>query len=90
MRSKFSGALEGQTRVQLNLTPSADGTEYSAYAAGEVTGRVFEDGVSITSQSERTLRVAWDRKIWTIQQIVGFRSKRNLRTLWTLEALLYR
>jgi hypothetical protein len=90
MRIKFSGALEGPTRVQLDLTSSADSIEYSARAAGEVTSRVFEDGISIASQRERTLRVAWDREIWAIQKIVGFRSKRNLRTLWTLEALLYR
>ena len=70
-----------KTCVQLNLTPRTDSTENPADVAGEIARCVFEHGVSIPSQSERALRVAWDCKIWVIKQIVGFSSKRNLRPL---------
>ena len=72
---------ESKTCVQLNLTPRTDGSENSADIAGEITGYVFEHGVSIPSQGERALRVAWNCKIRPIEQIVSFGSKRNLRAL---------
>ena len=72
-------ALEREACVKLNLTPSAYGGEYSADVAGEITRNVFEDGVAVPSQGERTLRVTRDRKILMIEQIVGLRSKCNLR-----------
>src|SRR5262249_104849 len=74
--------------VHLNLTPSGDCSEYSPDVAGKITGSVSEDGVSVASQRERTLRVTRDCKIWMIEQIVGFRSKCNLRALSQMEALL--
>ena len=85
-----SGALESEPCGQLNLTPSADGGEYSAYVVGEIARCIFEDGVSVPSQRKRTLRVTRDREIRMIEQIVGFRSKRNLRAFLQLEALLQR
>jgi len=77
----WGGQSESETCVQLNLTPRRDGSEYSADVAGVITRYVFEDGVPIPSQSERTLRVAWHGKVWTIEQIVGFRPKRDPRAL---------
>jgi len=76
-----AGRSESETRVQLNLTPSADSRENSTDIAGEITRNILEDGVSIASKCERALRVAWDCKIWAIKQIVSFRSKRNLHPL---------
>jgi len=52
--------------LQFNLTPSADSTEYSADVAGQIPRSIFEDSVSVPSQAERTLRVAWDCKIRVI------------------------
>ena len=73
----------------MNLTPRTDGTENSADVAGETTRYVFEHGVSIPSEGERVLRVAWDCKIRAIKQIVGFRAKRKLCALRQMEILLY-
>src|SRR5262245_34179715 len=82
--------LESEPSGQLNLTPRADRTEYSAYVVGESPGCIFEDGVSVPSQRKRTLRVTRDREIRMIEQIVGFRSKHDLRALLQWEALLQR
>ena len=60
-------ALEREARVKLNLARSADGGEYSAGVACEITRNVFENGVSVPSQSERALRVTRDRKIRMIE-----------------------
>ena len=64
--------------------------EYSADVVGEISRSIFEDGVSIPSQRKGTLRVTRDCKIRMIEQIVGFRSKRNLHAFRQLEALLQR
>jgi len=74
----------------LNLTPRADGAEYATWVVGEITRSVFEDSVSVTSEGDRTLRVTRDCEIRMIEQIVGFRSKHNLRTFLQLKALLQR
>ena len=66
-KDRWGGRSESETSVQLNLTRSANSGEYSADVAGEVTRYVFEHGVSVPSQAERTLRVAWHCKIWAIQ-----------------------
>ena len=80
--------LEREACVKLNLTPSADGGEYSADVVGEVTRCILKDGVSVSSHGKRTLRVTRDCKIRMIQQIVGFHPKRNLLAFWQLEAFL--
>ena len=82
--------LEREARVQLNLTPSSYGGEYSADVFCEITCCILEDRVSVPSQRKRTLRVARDREIRMIEQIVGFRSKHNRRTFPQLEAFLQR
>ena len=79
--------LEREARVQLNLTPSSYGGEYSADVFCEITCCILEDRVSIPSQGERALRVAWDCKIRMIKQIVNFRSQCNLHTFLQFEAL---
>ena len=81
---------EREARIELNLASSTDGGKYSADVVGEVTRRIREHGVSIPSQGERTLRITRDGKIGMIEQIVGFRSKCNLRAFRQLEALLQR
>ena len=85
-----SGALKSESCGQLNLARCADRTKYSAYVVGEIARWIFEDGISVASQGERTLRVTRDGEIRMIEQIVGFRSKRNLRAFPQLEALLQR
>jgi len=82
--------LEREARVELNLTPSAYGREYSADVFGEITCCILENGVSVPSEGERALRVARHRKIRMIEQIVGFRPDCNLRAFRQLEALLNR
>ena len=81
LRAKELEKSESKTSVQLNLTGRTDSTENPADVAREITLCVFEHSVSIPSQGERALRVAWDRKIRAIKQIVGLRSKRYLRPL---------
>ena len=80
--------LEREACVELNLTPSSYGGEYSADVFGEITCCILENGVSVPSQSERALGVARHREIRMIEQIVGFHSKRNLYAFPQLEALL--
>lgn len=82
--------LESEACVKLNLTTSAYGGEYSADVFGEITSCIFENGVSVPSQGERTLRVTRDCKIRMIEQIVGFCSKCNLLSFRQFEALLQR
>jgi hypothetical protein len=84
------GALENQPCGQLNLTPGAHGGEYSAGIVGEITRCVSEDGVSVSSQRKRALGITRDCKIRMIEQIVGFRSHRDLRAFRQLENLLER
>src|SRR5262245_54569739 len=73
-----SSPLESEPCGQFNLTPSADCTEYSADVVGEIARRIFEDGVSVPSQGQWALRVTRDCEIRMIEQIVGFRSERDL------------
>ena len=85
-----SGALESEPCGQLNLTPRADRAEYSANVVGELTRCILENSVSIPSQAKRALSVTWDCEIRMIEQIVGFRAKRDLRAFRQLESLLQR
>jgi hypothetical protein len=85
-----SGTLESETSGQLKLTPRADCAEYSAYVVGEITRCIAEDGVSVPSEAKRALRISRDSKIRMVEQIVGFRAKRDLRTFRQLEGLLQR
>ena len=64
--------LESETRIELNLTPAADSSKYSSHVVCKIASNILEDGVSIPSQGERTLRVTRDCKIRVIQQIVSF------------------
>jgi hypothetical protein len=82
--------LEREACVELNLAASAGGSEYSADIFGEITCWILENGVSVPSEGERTLRVTRNRKIRVIEQIVGFRSKCNLRAFRQLKTLLQR
>src|SRR5262245_30268054 len=82
--------LESEPCGQLNLASGADGGEYSADVAGENARSIFEDGVTVPAQGERTLRVARDCEIRMIEQIVGLCSKRNFNGFLQLEALLQR
>src|SRR5262249_8344557 len=82
------GTLESKTRVQLNLTTSADSREYSPDIVGEITRKILKNGVSVSSQCERTLRVAWNCKIGMIEEIVGFHPQCNFHVFLQLEDLL--
>jgi hypothetical protein len=82
--------LESETCVELNLAPSADGSEYSGDVVGKTTRWIREHSVSIPSQRERALRVTRNCKIRMIEEIVGFRSEGKPRTFGQLEALLKR
>jgi len=63
-------ALESKTCVELYLTPSADGGEYPADVIRQMTRSILIDGVTVSSQSLRTLHVTGDGKIRMIEQIV--------------------
>jgi hypothetical protein len=86
--SGFAMGLESEPGVHLKLTPSACGVENSADILGELTCCIFEDGVAVPSQSERTLRIAWHGKIRMIEQIVSFNTQCNLLAFTQFEALL--
>ena len=72
----------------MNLTATAYVGEYSSDVVGKVTRCIFENGVSVPSQRNRTLRVTRYSKIRMIEKIVGFRSECNPHGLGQLEALL--
>src|SRR5215471_15634365 len=82
--------LESEPRVELNLTSGADGGEYSADVFGEITCSILENGVSVSSEGKRTLRVARHGKIRMVEEIVGFRSEGKPRAFGQLETLLQR
>ena len=65
---------ESEARVDLNLTPGADGAECSTNVVGEITRQIFEDCVSVSAQGKRALSVTRNCKVWMVEQIVGFRS----------------
>ena len=78
--------LESEAYVELNLASNADGGEYSSDVAGETARWIREHGVSVPAKRERTLRVARDCKIRTIEEIVGFRAESDLRASVNLKA----
>jgi hypothetical protein len=52
-----------------------------ACVGGEITGRILEDGISVTSQGKRTLRVTRNAKIRMVEQVISLRSNRNFPPL---------
>src|SRR5215468_4524965 len=87
---RTTGALESETCIQLNLTPCGDRRKYSADVTGQVPRHIFEHGVSIPSQGERTLRVAWDCKIGMVDEVISFHTERKLLAFRQVEVLLHR
>ena len=79
--------LESEPSVKLKLTTTAYCGEYSADVVSQIACWTREHGISISSQRQGALRVAGDCKIWMIEQVVGFRSKRNPHALRQLEGL---
>jgi hypothetical protein len=53
----------------LNLAASADGGKYPANVVRKIARHILKDGVSVSSQSERTLRITRDDKIRMVQDI---------------------
>ena len=82
--------LESEPSVKLKLTTTAYRGEYSADVVSQIACWTREHGISISSQREGTLCVTGDCKIRMIEQVVGFRSKRNSHAFRQLEALLQR
>ena len=82
--------LESEPCVKLKLTTTAYCGEYSADVVSQIACWTREHGISISSQRQGALRVAGDCKIWMIEQVVGFRSKRNCHAFRQLKALLQR
>jgi hypothetical protein len=72
----------------LKLTATTYGGEYSSHIVSENACWTREHGISIPSQRKGTLRVTGDCKIRMIEQVVGFRSKRNFHSFKQSEALL--
>ena len=66
---KMHSALESETCVELNLTCSADSSEYSADVVGEITGNVFENG----GEFFRVLRAIIRRHLHAGDQYAGAR-----------------
>jgi hypothetical protein len=67
LRNYSACRLESEACVKLNLTPGACGREYAADILGEIASRILKNGISVPAQSERTLRVTRDRKVWMIE-----------------------
>src|SRR4029077_7633818 len=64
-----SSPLENEAKPQLNLTRRIHSREYPAGVIGEITCRIFKDSVSVSSQSNRVLRITGDSEIRMIQEI---------------------
>ena len=63
---------------QLNLAPGAGGGQDLACVIGEITRRIFEDGIPVTPKGKRTLCVARNAKIRMVEEVISFHSNRNL------------
>ena len=82
--------LESQPCVKLNLSRAAHRREYSADIVSEIPLWAREYGISTPSQRKWTLRITGDCKIRLIEQIVGFRAKRDLSAFRQIETFLER
>jgi len=74
----------------LNLAPSADGGQDLACVSGEITRRIFEDGIPVTSQRKRTLCITRNTKIRMVEQVISFHSNRNLPSFRDRKILVQR
>ena len=79
---------ESEPRVQLKLAPGSDRGRYLSDVVSEIASWIFEDRVAVPSQGKGALCICRDCKIWVIEQIVGFQSKRDPGAFPQLETLL--
>lgn len=76
-REETITTLEDESRAQLDLTPRPDGAEDSADVVSEMPHSIFEDRIPVPAEGKRALGITRYGKIWMIEQIVGFGSKRD-------------
>ena len=69
---------ERKPTSQLNLASGANSGQDLACVSGEISRRIFEDGIPVTPQGKRILCVARNAKIRMVEQVISFHSKRNL------------
>ena len=69
---------EGKPADQLNLARGAGGGQDLALVIGEITRRILEDGIPVTSKGKRTLGITRNAKIRMVEQVISFHSNRNL------------
>jgi hypothetical protein len=77
----FRRCSERKPADQLNLARSAGGGEDLACVSGEITRRVLEDGIAVTSHDERILRITRNTKIRVVEHVISFHPNRNLPSL---------
>ena len=68
---------ERKPASQLNLAAGAGGGQDLACVSGEITRRIFEDGIPVTSKGKRTLCVARNAEIRMVEDVISFHSNRN-------------
>jgi hypothetical protein len=86
----FQRPSERKPTGQLNLAPGADGGQDLACVIREITRRILEDGVTVTSQGKRTLCVARNTKIRMVEQVISFHANRNLPSIGDRKILVQR
>ena len=64
--------LENEAKPQLNLTRRIHSRKYPTGVIGEIATRIFKDSVSVSSQSNRVLRITGDSEIRMIQEVERF------------------
>ena len=86
----FQCPSERKPAGQLNLAPGADGGQNLASVIGEITRRILEHGVPVTSQGKRTLCIARNTKIRMVEQVISFHANRNLPSISDRKILVQR
>ena len=74
----------------MNLARGAGGGQDLAYVIGEITRRILEDGIPVTSQGKRTLCITRNTKIRMVEQVISFHSNRNLPSFRDREIFVQR
>lgn len=69
--------LEREPACHLNLASGAGSGLDFAHVIGEITCRILEDGVPVTSKAKRTLCITRNAEIRMVEHVIRFNSNRN-------------
>jgi len=81
---------EGESADQLNLARGAGGGQDLASVIGEITLRILEDGIPVTSKGKRTLCIAWNAKIRMVKEVISFHAHSKLPFVTDCKILVQR